>query len=420
MIRRPVGEGSRRLWWLCGALALSLAGLVVALPWRQRVLSESARFREREAEAAAAEQGARQQEAALSSLTAELARRPWDASLRLQAAGLQWAGSGPSAAMRVLDSAPRPFEDARLPQMLADAARLAGREDRALAALEEAARTFPRDGQVRAARGMLLTLLGWHRDADRELRLAERWGSDTAFLGRATLARARGDFAGARRLLETGRARRPDDAEVIRQLADLAEAQQRYEEATQLWESLPRLAPAASDRLTLAGLYLRTRDRALVHRALEEAEWVLQARPAYGQARYVRARCFDLLGRTAEARSELEALRREAPRLVGVGYHLAEIYRKEGRQAEAVALLRDHARALRQRSALRRAATAVMRSPDDAKAHLEVGRHCLERGLPGRAIVEAERALQLKPGLPGAGDLLRRARVEAEHRPAGG
>ena len=55
---------------------------------------------------------------------------------------------------------------------------------------------------------------------------------------------------------------------------------------------------------------------------------------------------------------------------------------------------------------MRRAAMAVMIHPDSARAHLKMGRLCLERGMIGRAILSFERARTLDPRLPGVREAL--------------
>jgi predicted Zn-dependent protease len=406
-----------RHWFLLGLLGLAGAAFALTGKWRGQLLRESARYQAQAKEAQALQEKQRAHAAERDELERQLRDDPADPELRLQLAQVRWRGEGPAAAVAVLDGSPRPLSDVRLARMFAHCSRLIGREDRALAALDEAIGRFPADGNLRADRALLYVLLAWHGEAEQELRAAEARSAADLALVRATLARAKGDLVAARSILQGELSARPGDLELVRQLAALCRDARQYEEAIRLLRSLPESETTAADRVDLATAWAQRADPASLARALEALDRAMVAQPDHPRARLLRARCLRRLGRRDEAERELEALRRDSPRLSGVAYELAEIYRSQRRLAEAQALLAEHRAAQQQRSQLRRAANHLMRDPTDATAHLEVGRLCAARGLYGRAIVELERALKLDLHLSGARPLLARARAEAGRAP---
>jgi tetratricopeptide (TPR) repeat protein len=402
----------RRIGILAGGLLAAGAALLLTKGWWERLLRESAHYQAVVQETEALQARRREQAGAIRALEARLRADPADSETRLRLAGLRWRREGPAAAAATLAEAPRPIADLDVARMLAHCARLARREDLALHALDEAIARYPQEGSLRADRGLLYVLLAWHRDAERELRAAEQAGADT-LLARATLARARGDAAGARSLLEKGLQEQPGDPELTRQLAAVAEDLRHYDEAIRLRQSLQQSDPGGTDRLDLAADYLRKGDLASLAQAMELLDRALAARPGDTRARFLHARCLRRLNRTAEAQRELAALHRAAPHLFGPAFELAELLRAQGRAPEAQALLAEHRVVQERRSAHRHAAETLVRAPDGAAAHCEAGRLCQESGLAGRAIVEFERALRIDPQLPGVKERLDQARAAA-------
>ena len=63
-------------------------------------------------------------------------------------------------------------------------------------------------------------------------------------------------------------------------------------------------------------------------------------------------------------------------------------------------------------AAARRLERAIIVSPSDTNAFLLLGKIHYEQGRPGPAVEALEAALRLNPGIPGAGELLERARSE--------
>jgi tetratricopeptide (TPR) repeat protein len=403
----------RRLPWLLGALLLLALAFLLTGGWRQRLLAESARHRALVAELEGAREARSAQTAETASLEGDLSARPQDVELRLLVAERRWRLAGPAAAVEVLSAAPAPAAEPRVARMLAHCYRLTGREDRALEILDAAVAQSPGDGELRTDRALLYTLLAWHGEAEKELQAAERLGADNLYLARASLARAKGDPGAARSILEERLRVEPADPEAKRQLAAVNQQMSRYEEAVRLLESLDPAARTAEDRLNLAAAYVRRGGAPAAARALELLDRAAAGQPGPPRARFLRARCLLLLDREAEARGELEALRRDAPRFFGPAHELAELYRKDGRAAEAGKLLSEHRTAQERRSELGRLANGLMRDSKSAALHLDVGKLCLERGMYGRAAVELERAVELDPRLPGAAALLVRARSRA-------
>ena len=410
---RPAAESAegnrRRLWQLLGALAVVGLAFFLTQGWRARLLQDSARYRAIVAQSEATKQAEQEDAQQISALEAQVTNQPENTELRLNLAQRRWRQEGPAAAAVTLEMAPRPFNDPSIPRMLAHCYRLARREDRALETLNEGIAQFPKDGDLRADRAELFVLLAWHLDAEKELRAAESLGSIDAPLARASLARAKGDVRAARKALHTELEKHPDEGEAKRQLAAVAQNAGEIDEAVRLLHSLDPKELTAEDRVTLAVLYLYPKDPTKAQQALDMLDGVLSTRPDYARARFIRARGLRQMGRQAEARGELERPCKEYPRMFGPAYELGEIYRKDGRTAEAGKLFRQHWSAQQKRTELRRAATALMRQPTDAGVHLTVGKQFMERGLYGRAIVELERSLELKPGSTEAATLLKKA-----------
>src|SRR5262249_35064013 len=159
---------------------------------------------------------------------------------------------------------------------------------------------------------------------------AERRGADPrrTALVRATMARQQGDLRAARAALEAARAAgpsqrqqpgaaseaSPDDAEVRRQLAAVAEAEGRLAEGTQ---PLEELAPTEADPdvwVALARLYLQRTGSDGRVRAKAALQRALALRPEMPAARLLLGRCLRLSGQAEKARTHLERLRRERPR----------------------------------------------------------------------------------------------------------
>ena len=426
-----------RLFILLGALLAAAVGYVATGGWRQRLLDESARSRQViaavERDRAAREQRADREKG----LAAALQSHPSLVEVRLELAQLRWADAGPQAAAALLQSdrtrgphppsvgtrrfAPPP-PDPRLLHLLAAAQRLMGREDLALATLDRAIRVAPSDGDLRADRAMLFSLLGWFPQAEAALQDAARRQADPLRMAlvRATIARQQGDLRAARRELESARRRAPDDPEVIKQLAAVAEAEgspaSGYPaEATQRLESIAESEADPEVWVALARLSLRQMEtggnretlQANARTALQRA---LALRPRMPRARQLLGRWQRLSGDSAAARATLESLYRERPQQEGVAFELAQVYRDLGMRDRVGWVMAQYQESLRRREVMRRAAMAVMTHPDSARAHLKMGRLCLERRMIGRAILSFERARTLDPRLPGVREALAAAR----------
>jgi tetratricopeptide (TPR) repeat protein len=264
---------------------------------------------------------------------------------------------------------------------------------------------------------LLYLFFAWHSEAEREIQAAEALKAPNVRTARAALARAVGDARGARAALEAELQANPGDGEAARQLAAVLQKAGEPEEAIRLLRSLDPTELTPEDQVSLAVLDLEAKDPQRVGRALELLDAVITARPDYVRARFLRARCLRRLQRTAEAREELERLVRDFPRMSGPAYELGEIYRQDGRTAEATTLFRRHQSIQQQRTAFQQAATDLRRFPANAAVHLRMGKLLLERGMRGRAIVELERAVQLQPSQNEAKSLLEKARKESDAAP---
>jgi Flp pilus assembly protein TadD len=441
----PSRRSSARPFILLGALLVTAAAYVATGGWRERLLEESARSRQViavvERERAAREQRADREKG----LAAALQSHPGLVEVRLELAQLRWADAGPQAAAAVLQpdrtrgpfsplfplrgrehsligqrTSPRfapPPPDPRLLRLLAAAQRLMGRQDLALATLDRAIRVAPSEGDLRAERAMLFSLLGWFPQAEAALRDAARRGAKPLQIAlvRATIARQQDDRRAARRELESARRRSPDDPEVIKQLAAIAEAEGHAVEAAHWLASIAESEADPDVWVALARLALREMEteghreaaKAQAEAALQRA---LALRPEMPAARQLLGRWQRLSGDPVAARATLEPLYHERRQQEGVAFDLAQVYRDLGMRDRVGPLMARYQASLRRREVMHRAAMRVMNDPDSAPAHLEMGRLCLERGMIGRAILSFERARTLDPRLPGVREALTAAR----------
>jgi len=385
----------RRLLTLFGALLLAGIIFVATGGWRERLLQESARYRASIAEIEA-RSAAETEEARMGpDLARALQQNPGDERLRVALALVQARRAGPASAAAVLSAAPRPLQDPEAIRFLSQCYQQLQREDRALAVLQDGIRRLPRDGSLRADRASLYVLLGWRTLAAEEIRAAERLGAANLWRPAADLARAKTDFAAARAVLEAARRASPSDVEITRQLAAVAMDAERYADVIALVESIPVESRDVAEWMMLASAHFAQEATGTAGRALTIVEEVLRRYPGAARARLLRARIFLRSGREPEARAQLEELYRQFPRLPGLAFDLGELYRKSGRTQEAIRLLGEHREAGKQASTLTKAVAAIIRSPEDGRAHAELGRLLLRQRVHGRAIVELQRAAQL-------------------------
>jgi tetratricopeptide (TPR) repeat protein len=397
---------------LLGALVLAAVGYLATARWRAHLLEESARSRRVVAAVEGASQARVERRAREQALERTLRSRPEDVDARMELARLRWEEVGPQGAAAVLQGAGPGLTDTRALRMLAGAQRLMGRPDQALATLDRAVRAAPELGDLQAERALLFSLIGWFPQARQALQAGERHGADPVqtALVRATMARQQGDLRTARRELEAARTRAPEEIEVIRQLAAVAESEGRPAEAVQLLEPIAETAADPDLWVALARLSLLVETPSARARAIAAAHRALALRPQQPSARVFLARALRLEGRREEAQRLLETLRRERPHQVAAAFELAQLYRDLGMNEKAAPLLAEYQESLRRNEVMRRAGLAVMEHPENAQAHLEMGRLYLDRGRVGEAILSLERALELQPGLPGAQEALDRAK----------
>ncbi len=411
----------RRLALLVGLLAIVGGTYAATGGWRRQLEAESARYRTlvREGEQLAGRRPRGSERRPPSDPVSEAAARfdahREDPDARLAYAEEKWQLEGPAAALPVLDSAVVPWTDPRLPRMMAHLYRLLGREHLALMAYEAGLRQFPRDPDLFGDRALLYVLLGWQDRAEEDLAAAQQQRAGDLYLAEATLARARSDLSTAEHILKGARAAHPDDAEIVRQLAALAEEGGRHDEAVRLRRSIPPAEQLPADQQAVAAALLKSGAASGAQEALAVLD---RLRTASGgrempRSRFIRARCLTKLGRSSEAQTELETLLRNAPRVFGAAHALAELYRRAGRRDEAAGLLVQHQEQYEQRAALRRAGDRLLREPDSAEAHRDVGRLCLKQGSVGRAIAEFQHAGELDRDLPGLEQDLAAARAAA-------
>jgi tetratricopeptide (TPR) repeat protein len=258
-------------------------------------------------------------------------------------------------------------------------------------------------------------LLGWFPQAEAALRAAQASGALPlqVALVRATVARQNVDLRTARRVLEAARVEHPEDADLVRQLAAVAEGERRFDEAARLLHSIAEREGDPQVWVALARGALRPNEPAARAEARGYLERALALQPEMPAARLLLGRCHRLEGDLVQAREVLERLCRERPRQGLALFELAEVYRALGEPERARPLLTRYREHSQRRREMLQAANAVMTNPGSAEAHARMGRLCLESGKVGRAILSFERALALDPRQPELRAMLARARQSA-------
>jgi tetratricopeptide (TPR) repeat protein len=384
--------------------------------WRRRLQEESAKYRRLVAEVERARTQQKEQASEESTLEDTLRDNPDNAAARLQLAHLRLTRHGAPAALPVLQPVEEKTHDPRLLRALAECYRLIQREDKTLALLERAALFAPEDGDVQVDRALLFSLLLYFREAEDALRKAERLGADPRQISlvRGMMEWQEGNYRKARQILQAALRQYPNDPLLVRQLTMVANSEGRYEEAVQLLEQLGQQQNDVEVMVSLVKAYLGLTDKAAVEKSIATARKVLAIRPHHAQAQLMLGRALRRIGKIAEAQKVLETLRREQPNMRGVAFELFEIYRAQGRNAEAQPLIAQHRKEREHRSAMRQAVTVFMAFPERATSHRDIAAACLEHGLYGRAIIACERALVIDPQLPSVKAMLAEAKKKVE------
>jgi len=224
------------------------------------------------------------------------------------------------------------------------------------------------------------------RQTDESLALLQRrfelWGDQsgqparTLFEGLESLNRAPDAFA----MLETARARRPDDGDLLLFAADAHGRYGRYEEASQLMKAAETKAMPSAWRRTAAALANYQGDHVL---ALAHWREILALNPADTAAHNSVARLLSIVEGRAAALRHLELSCEQQPHLLPLRQSLVQWLREESNERALTAL-----------DAL------LAMDPANAWAHREksIVLRLLQR--TGEALVSAEEALRIEPFAP--------------------
>jgi arylsulfatase A-like enzyme/Tfp pilus assembly protein PilF len=285
---------------------------------------------------ASALEAAGQTEEAIRAVERALALDPAYARLHGQLASLEAARGAVGKALGLLDGA---LElDPRMEGAIIDKARLLMRLERAEEArqvLDDGLALLPEEPLLEAVHAQMVELRRGDLDGA-EARLDRALARDPflvlAWRLKAQVAEGRGEWATARKYLEEGLKRRPDDAALHGILGSLlargvaggggAEVEAHLREAIRLSPTL-----VAEYHVSLGG-WLAEHGR--VEEALAEYARVLERYPVHPGARNNRAIALYRSGRLEEAQAELQALIRQAPGLADPHNNLAAIAVERG------------------------------------------------------------------------------------------
>lgn len=409
--------------WLFVLLGAVILIWLATWPWRVRLSRDAARLSRVAAQNTSALQAMRQGTADETAARQRVDAAPQDFEARLALADvLMRLRKYPQAADTLRVAAilnPRsPLPHTALGQVF-DAE---GRLDLAIAEYRRALQIAPNDPPALALLAYKYVSLGWNQQAKQLLTDALRHNPDdprlhvalalTAFQNNVSARDAEKHLLIARRLA-------PDDPAMLGPLADFYRHRHRYAEALQVVNQALASAPN-----TLALLLQRAQiflEMSNAPAAIEAANRALQAAPDDPQPLYIRALAEKQAGQTDAVLRDLEQVRSKVPDFEKTRLLLGQIYVRQGNKQKGQALLEEYHRDHVLDDSVEREILCVANAPDDAAAHLSLGKHYQQRGDLVRAIVEFKRVLELRPGDPDARasltGALRQAGRGAEARP---
>lgn len=284
---------------------------------------------------------------------------------------------------------------------LAQAADQADYLDWTLYAWREAIRLDPDDPVTRLALGSFYRRLGWQSDANQQLAVAQSLAPNSLAVlrERAALFAVTGPLETARSLARELVKKFPQSPYGYSLLADMAADAGDWREAVEQGRAAVRRAPADDPvfLVRLAQFQVTRTDAPDPDEALSLLNRAVEKAPNDADVHYWLGVVYRRQGRQADAVREMEQAYRVDPGSGAVGLHLAELYRAAGRSDAAARLLNEYSNREEKGQKHRRAATRIVVKPLSPETHLEMASVHLENGRYGEAVVEYLTAQRLDP-----------------------
>lgn len=402
-MRRPV---------VLGGLLVVAVGCFLALRPTLDRLKEDARRMDRETDQVLAKAGdLAQRTSAVEALQAATAANPSDANAWMQLASAAQEAGRIDVALEAARKAVALGPTDPTPLLaLADIQQRGRRYDEAIATYRLLLSREPHLPRAVAGLSFIYLAMGWTLEARDLLEAALRTHPKERPL-RTALALAsiqHNDFKRAESLLLELRKEDPSDPSLWGALTDMylkasrpADALSVLKTARETQGDDPRIA------VGLAQAYLAMGKAADAASACADAQRSGNTPPAL---QWHHAVALQRLGKAAESLRELEALYAQEPEFDGLRLMLGQSLVRAGRREEGKRLLDAHRAGLAKANRRAQASLRVSMNPKDAQAHLAMARIYSEEGNDGRMRAEANRALELNPGLEEASRLLAEAR----------
>ncbi len=280
-----------------------------------------------------------------------------------------------------------------------------GEPDLALDELRKANAAAPLDTGAASLLAYKYLSFGWTHDAETLLRHALLKTPNAANL-HATLGLVNFqnlDLASAERELLMARSLAPQDRSVIAPLIDVYLRWRKPEKAANLIAEALQVTPDDPDILTR---YAQMRiDAGDASGALAAANHALQREPNSTKALYVRALAEKAQGDRVGAIRDMQAVTDAAPNVDALRM-LGQLYLQTGDKQQALECVRQADRVQAVSIPYERFVTAGRNQPNDAATHRDLARYYHNVHKDALAIVEAKRALELRPGDSSARALL--------------
>jgi Flp pilus assembly protein TadD len=280
------------------------------------------------------------------------------------------------------------------------------------AAIQEYRRALaldPRNSRALSLLAYKYVVLGWNEEARQILNEALKAAPNEAKLhvNLGLVYFQTGDYIAAEHELLTARRLSPTDTSILAPLADVYRRAKQFPEALRtLDEAIAAMPNIEALKVAKARTFL---DMGNPDQAIEIANNLLKAAPDHPGALYARAMAEKAKGNYKPAIRDFEKIRAKDPAYEDLLLHLGQAYIRTGKQDAGKSAIAEFNERRAPAEKLGRLTLRVSQRPNDAGAHVELGRYYLQAGSTERAIVEIERALELRPKDASASRLLAEA-----------
>jgi tetratricopeptide (TPR) repeat protein len=255
----------------------------------------------------------------------------------------------------------------------------------------------PRNPRALSLLAYKYVALGWNEEARQLLNEALKANPNEAKLhvNLGLVHFQSGDYIAAEQELLTARRLAPADTSILAPLADVYRRSKKFPEALQTLEQAIEAMPNVEVlRVAKARTFLEM-DKP--DQAIEIANNLLKTTPDNPDALYARAMAEKAKGSYEQAIRDFEKIRAKDPAYEDLLLYLGQAYIRTGNQRAGKSAIAEFNERRAPAEKLGRLTLLVSQRANDANAHLELGRYYLQSGSTGRAIVEIERVLELRP-----------------------